>query len=89
MKPLWESLEGCAMFMHSASVSSPLNEGEKTKKEKHQKMKSFVQWQQLAGMWRQSQGIRQECPQIKSTVFKDNGTPKHEPAEDREVKDLQ
>ena len=44
MKPLWESLEGCAMFMHSASVSSPLNEGEKRKKEKHQEMKSFAQW---------------------------------------------
>ena len=49
MKPLSESLEGCgAMFMHSASVSSPLNEEEKRKKEKHQKMKSFAQWQQLA-----------------------------------------
>ena len=53
MKPLWESLEGCAMLIHSASVSSPLNEGEKRKKEKHQKMKSFAQWQQFAGMWRQ------------------------------------
>ena len=26
---------------------------EKIKKEKHQKMKSFAQWQQLTGMWRQ------------------------------------
>ena len=25
---------------------------EKIKKEKHQKMKSFALWQQLAGMWR-------------------------------------